>query len=123
MTTAPSIVSMLEENNIQVCLIPPNTTDRLQPLEISVNKLAKHFLQQKFQKWYSDQIFDNASTMEDVELKPIDLSLLVMRELGANWLVDMAKYIADNPDFIVNGFVRAGISEALDGVENKNDLF
>ena len=26
---APSIVSMLEENIIQVCLIPPNTTDRL----------------------------------------------------------------------------------------------
>ena len=121
---APSIVSMLEENNIQVCLLPPNTTDRLQPLDISVNKPAKHFLQQKFQEWYSDQILqqlDNASSMEDVELEPIDLSLPVMRELGANWLVDMAKYIADNPDFIVNGFVRAGISEALDGVENEND--
>ena len=47
---APSIVSMLEENNIQVCLLPPNMTDRLQPLYISVNKPAKYFLQQKFQE-------------------------------------------------------------------------
>ena len=33
-----SVVTQLEENNIQVCLIPPNTTDRSQPLHISVNK-------------------------------------------------------------------------------------
>ena len=120
---APSIASMLEENNIQVCLIPPNTTDRLQQLDISVNKPAKHFLQQKFQEWYSEQILqqlDDASSMEDVELEPIDLSLPDMRELGASWLVDMAKYISNNPDFIVNGFVRSGISEALDRTENKH---
>ena len=52
----PSVVSVLEENNIQVSLIPLNTTDRLQPLDISVNKTAKHFLKEKFQEWYSDQI-------------------------------------------------------------------
>ena len=78
---APSIVSMLEVNNIQVCLLPPNTTEQLQPLDISVNKPAKHFLQQKFQEWYSDQILqqlDDASSMEDVELEPIDLFLPVM---------------------------------------------
>ena len=77
----PSIVSLLEENNIQFCLIPPNTTDRLQPLDISVNKPAKHFLKQKFQEWYSDQIFqqfDDASITEDVALEPIDLFLPVL---------------------------------------------
>lgn len=78
---APSVVSLLEENNIQVCLIPPNTTDRLQPLDISVNKPAKHFLKQKFQEWYSDQIMrqlDDSPSTEDVELEPIDLSLPVL---------------------------------------------
>ena len=37
----PSVVSLLEDNNIQVCLLPANITDRLQPLDISVNKPAK----------------------------------------------------------------------------------
>ena len=29
-----SVTSLLEENNIHVCLLPPNTTDRLQPTDI-----------------------------------------------------------------------------------------
>lgn len=48
------------------------------------------------------------------ELKPVDLSLTAMKEVGAEWLVDVFEYIADNPKFVVNGFIKAGISEALD---------
>ena len=33
----------------------------------------------------------------------------------------MWDYIANNPQFIVNGFVNAGISKALDGEDN-NDI-
>ena len=29
---------LLEENHLHVCLLPPNTTDLLQPTDISVNK-------------------------------------------------------------------------------------
>ena len=54
--TAPSITSLLEENNIHVCLLPPNTTDRLQPLDVAVYKSAKEFYRQKFQEWYSKQV-------------------------------------------------------------------
>ena len=41
-----------------------------------------------------------------------------MRELSARWLVEMAEYISDNPQFIINGFIRAGISESLDGCKD-----
>ena len=37
-----------------------------------------------------------------------------MKELGAQWLVKMVQYIEDNPQFVVNGFVKAGISMELD---------
>ena len=37
-----------------------------------------------------------------------------MKEHGAGWIVEMAKYIEDNPQFIVNGFIKAGISTTLD---------
>ena len=39
-----NVHSLLEANNIQVALLPANTTDLLQPLAISINKPAKSFL-------------------------------------------------------------------------------
>ena len=37
----PSVSTLLEDRDIHVCLLPPNTTDLLQPMDISVNKPAK----------------------------------------------------------------------------------
>ena len=51
-----SVTSRLESNNIHTCLLPANTTDRLQPMDLSVNKSAKSFLKQCFEQWYSDQV-------------------------------------------------------------------
>ena len=51
-----SVVSLLTVNNIMVCYVAPNMTDKLQPMDLTVNKPAKDFLKQKFQEWYSDQI-------------------------------------------------------------------
>ena len=116
----PRINSLLESHNIQVCLIPPNTTDILQTMDISVNKPAKHFLKNKFDHWYSGEITKQiqGKDIESVELLPIDLSLGVVRELSARWLVEMAGYISDIPQFIVNGFIRAEIFESLEGCED-----
>jgi len=35
--------------------------------------------------------------IETVAVAPIDLSMGMMKEIGAKWLVDMASYISDNP--------------------------
>ena len=35
--------------------------------------------------------------------------------------MDTHYYVSDNPQFIVNGFVRAGISGALDGLDITSD--
>ena len=47
--------------------------------------------------------------------------------MTAKWLVDMAKYISDNPHITVSGFLRSGIPGALDGFnaefEADNELF
>lgn len=45
--------SVSQSNNIHVCVIPPNVTDRLQPMDLSVNKLAKDFLKCCFEDWYA----------------------------------------------------------------------
>ena len=40
--------TLLEENNVLVAFFPLNSTDLLQPLDVSVNKPAKSFLNHKF---------------------------------------------------------------------------
>ena len=49
-----NLLTFLDENNVHVVLIPANCTDKLQPLNLSVNKAAKDFLRSKFfQNWYA----------------------------------------------------------------------
>ena len=49
--------------------------------------------------------------------------MLATKELGAKWLVDMATYISNSPQIIVNGFIRSGITAAVDGqdIEDTED--
>lgn len=62
---------------------------------------------------------ENMDDFENVNLQPIDLSLPALKEVGAKWLVEMAEYISSNPQMIVNGFIRSGISGALDRAEDE----
>ena len=54
-------------------------------------------------------------------LLSVDLSLPVMRELGAAYIEETAEYIASSPQFIVNGFIRSGNSHALDNLPVNDD--
>lgn len=125
--TAP-VKALLEENNINVCLLPANTTDRLQPLDVSVNKPAKDFLRHKFEEWYTEQIMKqlDGQYLDTSTLVPIDVSSAVMKEVSAKWLADLEEYMANNPQIIVNGFEKTGITAALcgghDTEENLSDL-
>ena len=70
---------LLEENNIFVALLPTNTADLLQPLDIAVNKPAKNYLRQQFQDWYSKQISDQLEDqdMANAVLEPVNPLYLV----------------------------------------------
>ena len=77
------VTDLLSLYNIHTCLLPPNTTDRLQPLDVSVKQPAKQFLRQKFDEWYSQQVINqlNGKSDEEIEhfeLPPIDLSMARM---------------------------------------------
>ena len=61
----PAVNAALDECDIHVVLLPPNTTDRLQPLDISVNKPAKDFIRGKFQEWYSNKVMQQLSELDD----------------------------------------------------------
>ena len=51
-----SVTDLMEFNDIHVYLLPPNTTDQLQPMDLSMNKPAKDFLKRYFEDWYAEQV-------------------------------------------------------------------
>ena len=101
------VLKTLEDNNIDVLLVPANCTNRLQPLDISLNKAVKDFLHGEFQSWYPDQVniqLQNGRTSPDV-----NLSLSVVKPLGVTWLKNMSDYLTMNPQIAINGFRKAGL--------------
>ena len=110
----------MDDHNVHVVTLPPNTTDLLQPMDLSVNKPAKDYLRAQFDEWYSQEVMKQLDgreldDLEDIDIQPIDLSMPVMKEVSARWIVDAVERISDNPQLIVSGFLRSGISGAFDG--------
>ena len=97
------ISSLLEENNIYVVNIPPNCTDRLQPMDLSVNKSAKDFMRAKFSEWYALAVQKQLDSGAE-EVTPVDLRLSIMKPLGARWLLSLYDYLKNNRSIIKNGF-------------------
>ena len=102
---------LLEENHLRRVMIPANCTDRLQPLDISVNKTAKEFLRRQFHDWYAKQICEHLE--EDTPVVPVDLKLTTVKPVGAKWMMNLYDYLKAKPEIIVNGFRGAGIVDFL----------
>ena len=108
----PSVTKLLEENYIYYVLVPANCTDRLQPLDLSVNKSAKDYMKRKFMEWYSTVILQQ---LEDKIEEPVDMRLSIMKPLVANWAIEMYKEFVSRPNVLINGFRKAGIHAILNG--------
>ena len=73
---------LLHDNHLLSAKIPSNCTDRLQPIDISINKPVKDHLRKCFTSWYTEQVQKqllNGTVVEDVK---VDLHLLVMKQNG-----------------------------------------
>ena len=88
-----------------------------------MNKPAKEYLKKEFEDWYSEQVMQqldgkDMDDLESTEIQPINLGMPILKEISAKWLDGMVEYITStsNPQFIVNGFIRSGISSAIDGI-------
>ena len=105
---------MLWENKILFIRVPANCTDRLQPLDISLNKAAKDFLRRRFQEWYSNQILKQLNDGVEVkDLVPVDIHLSTIKPIGAEWIKSMFYYFSNKPEIIRNGFKHVGITGVL----------
>ena len=110
--TTQRFLKALEDNNILVAEIPANCTDRLQPLDLAVNKPVKSYMKHQFQLWYADEVKKRIENPTSGSAKVIDLKLSKLKPLGLQWLVEACHYVEKN-NFIKNGFTEAGITKIL----------
>lgn len=111
--TTQTVLNLLKQNNIEYVFVPPNCTDRLQPLDVSINKPAKDFLRAKFQSWYAEQIVAQKTSDQMCAVQPVDLRLSIVKPIGAKWMIALSDYIKSHPEMIINGFKKTGIVDFL----------
>ena len=101
-----NVFKLLDDNNILYVLVPANCTDKLQPLDLSVNKPTKDFMKSKFQEWYSEII---KKQLDDGIEEEVDMRLSIMKPLSARWIIELYYYLKSRPNIICDGFRAAGI--------------
>ena len=109
--TTSTVLKLLQSNDLMYIIVPPNCTDRLQPLDASVNRAAKQFLRSKFENWYADGIVAQKNAGMDIE--PVDMKLSIVKPIAAKWMIDLYYYLIANPQIIKNGFKHVGITDFL----------
>jgi len=107
--TTDTVYHMLKDNNIYVISIPANCTNKLQPMDLSVNKVLKEAMKQQFSEGYSSTTCKNFG---DEAPPPVDLCISIMKPLG-EWLMNAHNCIKDDSTLVTNGFVASGITAIL----------
>ena len=82
--TTDKVLKVLEDNDILVTKVPANMTHLFQPLDLTVNKVAKDFTKEKFSEWFTRQIsigLENGQELDDIE---IDYRLSVLEAPACN---------------------------------------
>ena len=109
--TTDGICQILSDNHISFVMIPVNCTDKLQPLDIAINRL-KNELKRSFQSWYADKV---RKQLEEVSISrvTIDVGLTVVKNPSANWNISAWQSIQHRPQLAINGFKEAGVFDAI----------
>ena len=87
------MLNLLQSNDLMYVIIPPNCTDRLQPLDVNVSRVAQ-FLQSKFENWYAVNIVAQKNINKDI--KPVKMKLSIVKPIAAKWMIDL--YSCKSPD-------------------------
>ena len=114
--TTDKVLKVLEDNNILATKIPPNMTHLFQPLDLTVNKVAKDFMKKKFSEWFSRQIsigLENGQELEDIQ---IDYRLSVLKPMHAKWLISLYDFMSspEGKVVIASGWRKSGILDAVE---------
>ena len=103
---------MLESHGIVPIIVPANCTDKLQPIDVSINKPIKDKLRCRFRDWYASEVEKQLKTVKVDQVK-VEMTTAVMKVKSAQWMVSAVQEIQKHPEIAVNGFRAAGILPAV----------
>ena len=109
--TTPAILSLLEKHNIIAVQVPANCTDKLQPMDISINKPIKDEMKKRFQSWYAAEVQKQLKEVPVEDVK-VDVASAVKTK-SANWIISTWQALEVRPEVAINGFKKAGIYDAV----------
>ena len=108
--TTPEFLALLEKHNIIPLLIPANCTDKLQPMDISINKPIKDRVKESFQLWYAAEVQSQLKAVPINQVK-VELKTAVLKAKTVTWLA--SAWHSMTPAMAINGFKKAGILDVL----------
>ena len=76
--TTENMKEYIEENDCVIVYVPNNMTHYFQPLDLTVNAVAKHFLKDKFELRYANEVkkqLDEGTEVYEIDI-PLKLSIL-----------------------------------------------
>ena len=110
--TTPEFYSLLEKQNVLFVQVPANCTDKLQPLDISVNKPIKDELKKNFHSWYANEVQQQLKSVP-VHQVAVDVLTAVIKTKSVSWFISAWESLRARPEITINGFRKAGILDAV----------
>ena len=110
--TTPEFKAVLEKHIIHVPVPANCTTDKLQPLDVSINKPMKDELKRRFHQWYAEEVSKQLKTVSVHKVR-VDVSAAVIKAKSLGWFVSAWQSLSARPTLAINGFKKAGIYDAV----------
>ena len=112
-----TLKKLCAENNRDIVIVPLNLTNKFQLLDLSLNKAAKSFIQNKYNDWFADQVFKQLQNGFKISSKLWDLKTHT-KPIHARSIVDWYDNVTKEKRMIVRGLNSAGISETVQNAED-----
>ena len=110
--TTVAINSLFEKHHIISVQIPASCTDKLQPIEKSINKPVREELKSRFQSWYATEVKKQIEHVPVHEVK-VDVTATAIKARSCSWEIAAWQAIEKRPEIAINRFQKAGIIDAV----------
>ena len=87
---------LCSENYCEVVIVFHNLTSKFQPIDISINKAAKAFIQNMYNEWFSNEVAAQLNRGVDPTEVMITSKLSDLKPLHTSWIVDLYEHFRDD---------------------------